>query len=84
RASGKLLEIASAQLTDGALAQQWGDTANACQIWNFHPVTGSTQLYNDNSGKLLEIPGAQTGDNVQAGQWGPTGNATQNWNLTTS
>lgn len=84
RTSGKLLEIASAQLTDGALAQQWGDTANACQIWNFHPVTGSTQLFNDNSGKLLEIPGAQTGNNVQAGQWGPTGNATQNWNLTTS
>ncbi|KQR52037.1 glycosyl hydrolase family 31 [Leifsonia sp. Leaf336] len=84
RNSAKLLEIASAQLTDGALAQQWGDTANACQIWNFHPVTGSTQLYNDNSGKLLEIPGAQTGNNVQAGQWGPTGNATQNWNLTTS
>lgn len=84
RNSGKLLEIASALTTDGALAGQWADTANPTQIWNVHPVTGSTQLFNDNSGKLLEIPGAQTGNAVQAGQWGPTGNATQNWNLTTS
>lgn len=84
RNSGKLLEITSALLNDGATAGQWGDTSNPTQIWNFHAITGSTQLFNDNSGKLLEIPGAQTGSNVQAGQWGPTGNACQNWNLTTS
>ncbi|WP_223691509.1 RICIN domain-containing protein [Leifsonia poae] len=84
RASGKYLEIASAALTDGALAGQWGDTGNATQIWNVHPITGGVQLLNDNSGKLLEIPGAQTADGVQAGQWGPTGNATQNWVATTS
>lgn len=84
RNSGKFLEISSALLTDGATAGQWADTANPTQLWNLHPVGGSTQLFNVNSGKLLEIPGAQTANNVQAAQWGPTGNATQNWNLATS
>jgi hypothetical protein len=79
RNSGKYLEIAGASLADGAGAGQWGDTGNACQVWNIHPVSNGLQLFNVNSGKLLEIPGAQTADGVRAGQWGPTGNLTQVW-----
>ncbi|MFF9563798.1 RICIN domain-containing protein [Leifsonia sp. NPDC014704] len=84
RNSGKYLEIASASLADGAGAGQWGDTGNACQVWNVHPVSNGLQLFNVNSGKLLEIPGAQTADGVRAAQWGPTGNATQVWSPSTS
>ena len=84
RASGKYLEIASALTTDGAGAGQWGDTGNACQVWNIHAVSAGVQLSNINSGKLLEIPGAQTADGVRAAQWGPTGNATQVWSPTVS
>ncbi|MDQ4502357.1 RICIN domain-containing protein [Sinomonas sp. ASV322] len=82
--SGKYLEITSALTTDGATAGQWGNTGNACQIWNVHAVPQGVQLYNDNSGKLLEIPNAQTADGIQADQWGPTGNLTQVWNPATS
>lgn len=84
RNSGKYLEIASALTTDGAGAGQWGDTGNACQVWNLHPVSTGVQVFNANSGKLLEIPGAQTADGVRAAQWGPTGNATQVWSAATS
>ncbi len=84
RNSSKYLEIASASLVDGAGAGQWGDTGNRTQIWNFHAISGATQLYNDNSGKLLEIPGASTANGVQARQLGPTGLTTQNWLPATS
>ena len=83
RNSGKLLEIASAAVTDGAPAGQWGPTANPTQIWQLLPAaSGTHQLVNKNSLKLLEIPGAATADGVDAAQWGPTGNATQRWTLT--
>lgn len=84
RNSGKLLEVASASLADGAAVGQWGPTENATQRWTLRPTGVATQLVNVNSGKLLEIPGAATGDGVDAAQWGPTGNATQNWNASTS
>ncbi|GAA3315963.1 RICIN domain-containing protein [Arthrobacter ramosus] len=82
--SSKYLEITGALTTDGETAGQWGDTGNACQIWNLHAVPQGIQLFNDNSGKLLEIPNAQTADGIHADQWGPTGNLTQVWSPTTS
>lgn len=84
RNSGKLLEVTSASLADGAAVGQWGPTANPTQRWTLTPSGSSTQLVNLNSGKLLEIPSASTVAGTDAGQWGPTGNATQRWNAATS
>ncbi|KTS55129.1 hypothetical protein NS206_18330, partial [Microbacterium testaceum] len=66
RNSGKLLEVASASLADGATVGQWGPTENATQRWTLRPTGSATQIVNVNSGKLLEIPGAATADGVDA------------------
>jgi len=79
RNSSKFLEIKSALTTDGAGADQWGDTSNPTQVWNIKTVTGGVNLVNVNSGKVLEIPGSSTTDGTQATQLGSNGTATQTW-----
>jgi len=78
--SGKFLEVASADTSDGANVQQWGDTGHACQEWD---VTdngdGTYTLTNAHSGKLLEVANADTSDGANVRQWADTGHACQHW-----
>ena len=84
RNSGLFLEIANALTTDGALADQWGNTSNPTQVWNIQTVTGGIQFTNVNSGKVLEIPGSSMTNGTQADQRTSAGTATQKWVPTTS
>ncbi|MCU4800729.1 RICIN domain-containing protein [Halobacteria archaeon HArc-gm2] len=80
--SGKFLEVASADTSDGANVQQWGDTGHPCQEWD---VTdngdGTCTLTNAHSGKLLEVANADTSDGANVRQYSDTNHACQHWRI---
>ncbi|PRX20670.1 arabinan endo-1,5-alpha-L-arabinosidase [Orenia metallireducens] len=82
RNSGKYLEVASADIADGANIQQWGDTGHATQEWMLYPIGGGYyRLQNRNSLKYLEVANADTADGANIQQWENTAHATQEWQL---
>ncbi|PGF16832.1 hypothetical protein CP556_12360 [Natrinema sp. CBA1119] len=78
--SGKFLEVANANTSDGANVQQYADTGHPCQQWVVSDNGDGTYTFtNDNSGKLLEVANAETTDGANVQQWGDTGHPTQDW-----
>lgn len=85
RNSGKVMEVASASVADGANVQQNASTAGTYQQWDvtpFLPAGGDQGYYSikaAHSGKALDVGGGSTspGGNVQ--QWTNLDGANQQW-----
>ncbi|MFB1065366.1 RICIN domain-containing protein [Natrinema sp. H-ect4] len=78
--SGKLLEVANAETSDGANVQQYGDTGHPTQEWVVSDNGDGTYTFeNANSGKFLEVANAETTDGANVQQYSDTGHATQDW-----
>lgn len=81
RNSGKYLEIKNALLTNGAGADQWGDTNNPTQIWRVAAVGSNFKFTNLNSGKVLEVSGGSITNGAAVDQSTDTGTAYQQWTM---
>ncbi|MFB6308262.1 MAG: RICIN domain-containing protein [Haloarculaceae archaeon] len=78
--SGKLLEVGSADTSDGANIQQWSDSGCACQDWRVTDWgNGEYALEAMHSGKLAEVADASTSDGANVQQWPSNGHPTQRW-----
>ncbi len=78
--SGKFLEVANANTSDGANVQQYADTGHPCQEWNVTANGDGTYTFaNANSGKFLEVNGADTSDGANVQQYADTGSPCQDW-----
>ncbi|WP_369170104.1 RICIN domain-containing protein [Streptomyces sp. R28] len=82
--SGLCLEDPAKSTANGTQYEQ-----NTCgngqeQLFDFHPVTGTTDTYtvvNHSSGKCLDISALSTADGAAVQQWTCTGGANQRFNL---
>ncbi len=80
--SGKFLEVANANTSDGANVQQYADTGHPCQEWTVSDNGDGTYTFtNAHSGKLLEVANANTSDGANVRQWGDTGHPCQDWSV---
>jgi pimeloyl-ACP methyl ester carboxylesterase len=78
--SGKLLEVANAETSDGANVRQYSDTGHPTQQWVVSDNGDGTYTFaNDNSGKLLEVANAETSDGANVRQYSDTGHPCQDW-----
>nr|WP_239640951.1 RICIN domain-containing protein [Natrialba taiwanensis] len=78
--SGKLLEVADGDTTDGANVQQWGVTEHPTQQWYVEAVgNGEYRLENENSGKRLEVANGETVDGAAVQQYAATDCDCQRW-----
>ncbi|MDF3059107.1 MAG: glycosyl hydrolase 39 family protein [Rariglobus sp.] len=72
--SGKLMDVASAAITDGANVIQLSDTVSASQVWQLIDAgNGYYVLKNVHSGKAAEITGASQSQGAQVKQYGQDG-----------
>ncbi len=78
--SGKLLEVANANTSDGANVRQFADTGHPCQEWVVSDNGDGTYTFeNANSGKFLEVANAETVNGANVRQYADTGHPTQDW-----
>ncbi len=78
--SGKFLEVANADTSDGANVRQYADTGHPCQEWDVSANGDGTYTFtNANSGKFLEVAGAGTSDGDNVRQYADTGSPCQDW-----
>lgn len=84
RASGRLLDISGASVSDGGPAIVWDSNGGANQQWVVTTTSGYSRLTALHSGKVLEVPGSSTTNGTQLNQWSHNGTNTQQWSLTAS
>ncbi|WP_254761582.1 RICIN domain-containing protein [Natrinema marinum] len=78
--SGKFLEVANADTSDGANVRQYADTGHPCQEWDVSANGDGTYTFtNVNSGKLLEVASAGTSDGDNIRQYADTSHPCQDW-----
>ncbi|GLZ29054.1 hypothetical protein Lesp02_12440 [Lentzea sp. NBRC 105346] len=79
RASGRVLDVSAASVSDGAAVIQWDNHGNANQRWIVTTTGGYSRLTSQHSGKVLDVPGASTSDGVALVQWAHNGGNNQQW-----
>jgi hypothetical protein len=83
RNSGKVLDVAGAQLIDGANVHQYTYQGTDNEKWNFALQSdGSYRIEAVHSGKVLTVANAGTGDGENVWQWTDLGTANQRWLVT--
>lgn len=81
--TGKVLEVAAASTSDGALVQQNALNGNAEQQWQFVAIgDGSYAIMNAHSSFVMDVIGASTTDGTLVQQYQSVGRANQHWVLT--
>jgi sucrose-6-phosphate hydrolase SacC (GH32 family) len=82
RNSGKLADVTSVSIKNGALIIQWLDNGGINQQWQLLDTgSGYYKIINRNSGKLLDVTGGSTVDGAQIIQWQDNGGNNQQWQL---
>lgn len=80
--SAKLVEVTSAQTSDGANISQWAANQNNTQRWIITNVGGNNySVINLNSGKAMEVYDWSTADGANVAQYEYSGVATQHWQI---
>ncbi|MDC8829954.1 family 43 glycosylhydrolase [Alteromonas gilva] len=80
--SGKLVEVGSASLDDGANVIQWSANGNNTQRWLIAEQSdGYYSVINLNSGKALEVYDWQTANGANVAQFEDQGLASQRWQI---
>ncbi|QKX16103.1 RICIN domain-containing protein [Microbulbifer sp. YPW1] len=81
--SGKLAEVASASLENGANISQWPANGHETQNWIItHEGNNYYSIVNANSGKAMEIYDWQTADGANVAQYAYWGGDSQLWAIT--
>ncbi|MES2730871.1 MAG: RICIN domain-containing protein [Bacteroidota bacterium] len=82
RHSGKVLDVSTCNVADGANVQQWSWIGGGCQRWKVEATNnGYYRLTAQHSNKVLEVSAGGTGNGSNVQQWGWTGTNWQQWKI---
>ncbi|MFX3631428.1 MAG: fibronectin type III domain-containing protein [Candidatus Pristimantibacillus sp.] len=80
--SGKNLDVAGGDTSDGANVQQWTDNGNSQQKWKVIDTgNGYYKLVAQSSGKALDVSSSSTSDGANVQQWTDNGTDAQRWSI---